>query len=147
MLVTAKSPEDLGLFYHFLKDHGVNLGLSEDLRVLGRMSNGKLIGVVAYNGFNGRVCSMHIAGDGNWISREFIRATFTYPFITLDLVQVFGPVPADNTRALRLDRHFGFEVLYRVRYGWDHKTDLIMLGMHRSQCRWLKEKTRELQVA
>lgn len=145
MLVTATTVGDYGLFVDFFHKYGIDLALSKDLRFLGRVgADKKLIGAVAYNGFNGRTCSMHTAGSGNWVSRQFIRATFEYPFVTNNLVQVFGPVPANNERALKFNRHMGFDVLTRIRGGWDEKVDLIIMGMHKSQCRWLsKEMFRE----
>ncbi len=56
---------------------------------------------------------MHMAGEGNWINREFIRRAFRYPFVTLDLPMVFGVVPSGNAAALEIDKRLGFkEILF-----------------------------------
>lgn len=55
-----------------------------------------------------------MAGDGNWITREFIRRAFGYPFSTLNLAMVFGVVPSGNTVALDIDLRLGFEELLFV---------------------------------
>lgn len=92
----------------------IGLHWSTDFRALARVVNGEIVGVVGYEGFNGRSCRMHMAGAGpGWINKEFIRRAFRYPFVTLDLPMVFGVVPSGNTEALEIDRRLGFkELLY-----------------------------------
>lgn len=128
----------------FLEHRGVRLYKSEDLRYIcrveGGVAEGRLVAVVAFNGFSGRTCFIHCAGDGNWITREFLREAFEYAFKTCDCIQIFGTVAGDNLRALKLNKHLGFEVLHRLRHGWDEETDLVFMGMHKTQCRWLTER-------
>jgi hypothetical protein len=141
MVVTARSIADYNLFLDLFKSRGIDITPSKDLKFLGRVgADNQLLGAMAYTGFNGRTCSVHAVGNGNWVSRKFIRAAFEYPFITCNMVQLFGPVPGNNERALKFNRHVGFEVLTRIRYGWDDKTDLVIMGMHKSQCRWLTKE-------
>lgn len=150
MLVTARTVAELPLFLAFMASRGITIPVSDDIRVIGRVSSaGELIGVVLYNGFNGCTCSMHCAGDGNWISREFLRAAFEYPFVTGNMVQIFAPVPGNNLRALKLNRHLGFEVLHRIAHGWEYGVDLVMMGMNKATCRWIRsaEVRREQQAA
>lgn len=140
MLVVAKTDAEKWAMYGFLVAHGVKLHRSEDFQAIGRLSPNTrgLIGVVAYNGFCGNVCSMHIAGDGNWVSREFIRAAFEYPFVQLKLAAIVAPVAATNNKALRFDKHFGFREVHRVQDGWENGVDLVLLEMKREECRWLR---------
>jgi hypothetical protein len=55
-----------------------------------------------------------MAGEGpGWMSRDFIRYTFRYPFDVLGLNMVFGMVPSGNTTALKIDLKLGFtELIY-----------------------------------
>lgn len=149
MLLSPETDEHVQFLMEFMRDRGVDLPYSTDLRHICRAEGGRIIGVVAFNGFNGRTCSIHSAGDGNWISREFLRAAFTYPFETCNIIQIFGMVSDDNERAIKLNRHLGFEVMQRIRHGWDEQHDLVVMGMHRSQCRWLQDirSRREKQAA
>ena len=141
MLVTARTVGDYEIFTTFFKKNCVEIHLSQDLIFIGRLgANKDLIGAVAYNAFSGRTCSMHVVGVDNWLSRELLRAAFEYPFITSNMVQLFAPVRGSNERALKFIRHIGFSVLTRIRSGWDDKTDIIILGMHKSQCRWLSKE-------
>lgn len=93
----------------------VRIGLpwSTDFRALARVVYGDIIAVVGYEGFTGRACRMHMAGEGRWMNREFIRRAFGYPFSVLNLAMVFGVVPSGNQRALEIDLRLGFkELLY-----------------------------------
>lgn len=78
------------------------------------MKDGRIIGCVGYEGFTGTSCRIHMAGEGpGWISRDFIRYTFRYPFDVLGLNMVFGVVPSGNTTALKIDLKLGFtELIY-----------------------------------
>lgn len=92
---------------------------------------------------------MHVAGIGNWITRELLFAAFDYPFTQCDIEHIIGPVAANNHRALRFNKHLGFEVLHRLRDGFEHGVDLVVMRMARHQCRWLVklERKHELQAA
>jgi RimJ/RimL family protein N-acetyltransferase len=151
MIVVANTDASKWAMYNFLKGRGVHLSRSEDFQAIGRLSahSQELIGVVAFNNFVGNVCSIHLAGDGNWVSREFIRAVFDYPFRQLSVVAMIAPVPGNNHKALKFDTHFGFRVIHTVRDGWEKGVDLHLLQLRKEDCRWLgKEVKRELaQVA
>lgn len=91
----------------------IGLPWSTDFRALARVVDGEIVGCVGYEGFTGKSCRMHMAGEGNWITREFIRRAFRYPFVILDLPMVFGVVPSGNKTALEIDLRLGFtELLY-----------------------------------
>jgi RimJ/RimL family protein N-acetyltransferase len=92
----------------------IGIPWSTDFRALARVVDGKIVGCVGFEGFNGKSLRMHMAGDGpGWINREFLQRAFRYPFVTLDLPMVFGVVPSGNTAALEIDRRLGFkELLY-----------------------------------
>jgi RimJ/RimL family protein N-acetyltransferase len=141
VIIVAKDEATKWAMWKFLHDHGVTLHQSADFQAIGRMSDvtHEPMGVVAYNGFCGRVCSMHIAGEGNWISREFIRAAFDYPFRQLELEAVLSPLAATNHRAMKLDTHFGFREVHRVENGWEPGIDLVILQLRRSDCRYLEK--------
>lgn len=150
MIVVAKTDADKWAMLRFLHAHQVHIQRSDDFQAIGRVgSAGNLIGVVAFNNFVGNVCSIHIAGDGNWVSREFIKAVFEYPFKQLSIKALIAPVPDNNYKAMRFDTHFGFKVVHTVKDGWEDGVDLHFLEMRREDCRWLKrEEQHELaQVA
>jgi RimJ/RimL family protein N-acetyltransferase len=106
------------------------------MKAIGRYKDGEIICAVGYDGFNGASCQMHVSGTGNWINKEILRAAFDYPFNTCGLNMVLGLIPSGNTEAIRLNKHLGFAILHRI--GGAHPDgELIIMGMYKSQCRWI----------
>lgn len=99
--------------HEYLRER-IGLPWSTDFRAFARVVDGRIIGAVGYEGFNGCSCRMHMAGEFGWMNRETIQKAFRYPFFILDLPMVFGIVPSGNTAALEIDRKFGFTQLLYV---------------------------------
>lgn len=125
------------VLYEWL-DNKVGLAYSTDFRALARVIEGRIVGVVGYNGFNGVSCFMHMAGEGpRWVTRKFLYHAFKYPFETLGFKMIFGLVPSGNTRALKMDLKLGFrEILFIP--GGHPDGGLHLLQMNRDECRWLE---------
>lgn len=120
-------------------DKRISLAWSMDFRALGRVVDGKLVGVVGYNGFNRASCQMHMAGEGRWINRAFLHRAFLLPFTTWDLQMVIGLVPSGNTAALVIDKKMGFKEFGLIP-GAHPDGALHILIMHREECRWIRGK-------
>lgn len=139
MIVTSKDQAMKEAMWKFLHVRGVQVARSDDFQALGRLGDsGALIGVVGYNGFNGQIACIHSAGDGHWVSREFILATFDYPFRQLKLKYLIAPVASNNFKALKFDRRMGFQDWATLPDGFAEGIDIILLRMERSQCRWIR---------
>jgi RimJ/RimL family protein N-acetyltransferase len=114
-----------------------------DARAIGQERDGVLNAVVVFDGFSTVDCNIHIASDGSrhWLTREFLTAAFSYPFIQCGLRRVTGLVPARNVDALKFDEHLGFR-----REGYHpraaHDGDLVSLGMLREWCRFIPPESR-----
>jgi len=138
-VVTALTTEEKVATLDFLSEHGVHLPASGDFQAFGSVSSttNNLMGVVAFNGFWGRVCTMHTAGDGNWVNRQLLWRSFDFPFRYLGLQAVIAPVAASNARALKFDQKIGFKEVHRIPNGWADGDDLIVLQLLRADCHWL----------
>lgn len=99
--------------------------------------DGKILGVVGFDAWNGASCEMHVAGEGNWCSRELLFAVFDYAFNVAQLNVVLGMVPASNAKALRFDKHVGFTEVARIRDGAPDG-DMVILELRRENCRYLR---------
>lgn len=118
----------------------VRIGLpwSTDFKALARVENREIVAVVGYEGFTGSACRMHMAGDRKgWITRDFIKRAFNYPFNILGLNMVFGLVPSGNTEALDVDLRLGFRELMYIP-GAHPDGGMHFLQMLRKDCRWLE---------
>jgi RimJ/RimL family protein N-acetyltransferase len=108
------------------------------LRCIANVSpEGKIFGVVGFDGWNGASCQMHAAGEGNWVTRELIYACFDYVFNVAKLKVVLGLVPSGNKKALRFNRHVGFSEVVRLKDGHPDG-ELVLLQMRRENCRYLR---------
>src|SRR5690349_22126724 len=86
-----------------------------DFQALGRVVDGKLVGVIAFNNFNGASCHIHMAGDGGrWMNRALLETAARYVFIERKLEMMFGLVPSGNKAALEQDLRMGFTELITV---------------------------------
>jgi hypothetical protein len=111
-----------------------------DFQALGRVVDGKLIGVIGFNNFNGASCHIHMAGDGGrWMSRAMLETAARYVFYSCKLEMMFGLVPSGNKAALEQDLRMGFTQLIAIPHAHPDGA-LHILQMTRAQCRWLKRK-------
>ncbi len=110
------------------------------IRCIGNVSrDGKILGVVGFDGWNGASCQMHVAGEGNWVTRELLHAVFDYPFNVAGCRVVLGLVPSGNERALRFDKRVGFNEVARIEHAHPDGA-LIVLEMRREACRYLRKQ-------
>ncbi len=110
---------------------GVAIGLERD---------GELIAGVLYDNYNGRSICMHVAAvpGSRWMTREYLRVCFDYPFNRAKVTKILGMVDSTNAPARRFDEHLGFTLESTIKdAGKDG--DLLIYSMTRQQCRHLKE--------
>lgn len=108
-----------------------------------------LLAVTLYTDFSGGNVNMHIASDRSrkWMTKAFLRRSFSYPFEELGVRRVTGLVAASNPDALRFDLHLGFVQEGRMRAASPDGSDLLVLGMLRHECRHLREEYGQKQLA
>lgn len=101
---------------------------------------GQLIAGVVYDTFVGTSIDMHVAAvpGRRWMSRRFLGEVFRYPFMQLGVRRVTGRVPASNEDARRFDEHIGFKLEGVIRKQLPNEEDLLIYGMLKEECRWLK---------
>ena len=109
---------------------------------IGQIEDGQVICGVVYNWYLGSSVAMHVAAEPGkrWLTREFLYAVFAYPFLQLNCNRVTGMVRVDNWKARKLDEHLGFVQEGIVRQLTHDKTDMILYGMLKDECRWIKGK-------
>lgn len=109
---------------------------------IGWARDDRLVAGVVYNEWNGVNLCMHVASDGTrrWLTREFLRVAFDYPFNQAGVRRVTGLVGEGNAEARRFDEHLGFKL--ETRLTGAHPTgDLLVYVLWRDDCRWLRRTT------
>ncbi len=76
---------------------------------MGAEKDGQIVGGVVFNNFNGSNATAHIAvSKPNKLFLELLDHAFLYAFETCKLRRLTGLVDADNSKALKFDKHIGF---------------------------------------
>jgi RimJ/RimL family protein N-acetyltransferase len=125
------------VLHKWLSDR-IGIPWSTDFRALARVVNGEIVGVVAFEGFTGTSCRMHMAGDtGHWLTKQYIRKCFHYPFVILDLPMVFTFIPSGNTESLDINLRLGFRELLCIK---DAHPDGALHVMQLLRSDWMRNK-------
>lgn len=109
------------------------------MKGIGLEKDGRLVAGVLYEGFNGRNVWMHVAAEpgGRWMTREFLRYAFHYPFNEMGVERVSGYVEASNEQARRFDEHLGFVEEARLEGAASDGGDVILYRMWKKDCRYV----------
>jgi RimJ/RimL family protein N-acetyltransferase len=106
---------------------------------LQRTDDMRLIAGVLFDQYNGRSICMHVAAEGaGWMTREYLRVCFDYPFNQAKVTKILGLVDSTNIQARRFDEHLGFQLEATLKDAGKFG-DLLIYSMTRQQCRFLKE--------
>jgi hypothetical protein len=140
VIVVPRNKQEHHAMAEFLRQHAL-VQPTHDLVCMGWVSEDVLVIVVGINGFLGKVAQIHLAFAPGWhfSPRSMLRAVFQYTFVTAKLEMLLGIVNSKNQRAMRMDAHLGFKELHRLPGMHDDGGDIVLLGMKKSECRYLRE--------
>lgn len=105
------------------------------MQYIGLVVNGNISAVSGFEGYNGATVRGHMAITGR-MNKEFIWFSFWYVFEQLKAHKLIGLVDSENTKAIRLDRHFGYVEEARIN-GGTPGGDMIIFTMKKEQCIYL----------
>ena len=114
---------------------------------IGWAKHGKIVAGVAYANWNGKNVECHIASDGSkhWLTREYLRVIFHYPFCQLKAQRITVCVGEGNADSTRFVKHLGFTIEAKLKDA--HPTgDLQVFRMFANECRFL-QVTHEQKLA
>ena len=147
MIISANDEHTLGIARQILLDE-IGVRATNDLRAMFWVSNdGQIEWVVGYDGFIGKVCQMHVVKTAHKPApRKMLWAAFDYPFNRAGIEMILGVVNSNNTYAMNFDKHLGFKELNRLPGMHDDGGDLVLFGMKKDECKWIKEKKYEAEL-
>ena len=112
-----------------IKDAGV-------IRCIGNVDDGRIKGVVGFDNWNGASMNIHVAGEGNWVTRDFLRAVFHYVFDECKAKVLIGLVDSGNLPLIKFNKHLGFVEEYVIADA--HPSGALMVFTMRPwECRYL----------
>ncbi len=101
--------------------------------------SGQITAICVADSFTPDSCNVHFAIDKPMVIRHgFLHEIARHLFIACGRKRIFGLVPADNAKALKLDTHIGFTEVARVPHGFREGVDYVVLCMERETCPWLE---------
>jgi RimJ/RimL family protein N-acetyltransferase len=106
---------------------------------IGKVSGDKLVAGVLYEDFTGSNVVCHIAGEGQWASRDFLWLIFDYPFNQLKVKRITCPVGSTNAKCIGLMEAMGFTIEANLSQAIPDG-DLFLFRMFRDECKYLKDR-------
>lgn len=112
---------------------------SAGMKAIGLDRDGQLVAGVVYEGFNGANIWMHLAAEpgSRWMTRDYLRYCFQYPFNEMGVQRISGYVSASNAQAIRLNEHLGYQREAVLKGAAPDGGDVILYVMRRDDCRFL----------
>lgn len=136
MIAVREAPAD---HYGWIAERA-GLTLTPAFRAFEALREGRIVGMVGYDGWTPNACHMHVAIDEPIAIRRLLRPAFGLVFDAqpkgLGLGVAFGSVLSTNEKALALDLALGFRVVGTLKDGWAVGVDIVMLEMRREECKW-----------
>lgn len=71
------------------------------------------------------------------LKHGFIEECFDYLFNERELKYIYGMVPEDNVRALKLNKHMGFTEKMRLPDAWADGIDYVVMELKKENCKYL----------
>ena len=141
MIVSPKSKQEYLAMATFLSRLAL-VQPTPDMQFVGWVDQNKLRICVGINAFLGKTCQIHVAFEPEWTftPKTLMHAVFRYVFVTRDRELLIGIVNSNNEKAMKYDLHLGFSELYRIPKLHDDGGDIVILGMRKSECRYLKSE-------
>lgn len=105
---------------------------------IGWQKDGEIVAGVAYANYNGINMECHIASDGSkrWLTREYLRTIFDYPFKQANVRRITACVGEGNIESRKFVEHLGFRLEAKLRSA--HPTgDIFIYRMWRDECRFI----------
>lgn len=100
-------------------------------------SSGSLVAGVVFEGYNGATMKSHIAVDpGKALNKQMLWAIGEYVFRQQKVTKLIGLVDSNNTKALHLDKKFGFKEEGRIKDGVVGG-DLVILTLTKDDYRYI----------
>ncbi len=113
----------------------------EDSQGIVAYRNGEIVAVCVIDTIVADSVHVHFAVDYPLVIKHgFFHEIARHVFEVLGKQRMFGLVPANNEKALKIDKNIGFKEVARVPHGYKTGVDLVVMKMEREECRFAPER-------
>lgn len=103
---------------------------------------GKLQAACMWDNWTKTTVQVHLIIVNKFVLKKgFLEEVADYLFNHCNRKAIYGFVPSDNIKALRLNSHLGYTVKAILEDGIDEGIDYIMLELKRENCKYLPKET------
>ena len=101
-----------------------------------------------FDSFTSDACSVHLAILNPIVIRHgFLTELARHLFITCGRKRIFGLVPSNNAKALKLNAHLGWKEVARIPDAIRSGVGYVVLRMDKEDCRWLPKEAEKAEAA
>lgn len=101
--------------------------------------NKRLQAMCVADSFTDESCNVHFAIDNPMVLRHgFFEEIAEQCFNRMGCKRIWGLVPSNNPKALKLDKHIGFTEVTRIPDAIRDGVDYIVMRLNKEDCRWLR---------
>lgn len=112
--------------------------LCEDTTGIIAVRDGARVAAAVFDSWSSNSCLAHLIIQDPLVLRHgFLHQAFRFVFLTRNRGMMTGLTPANNLKALKLNKHIGFREVYRIPDGHKRGVDSVLQIMTRDECRWL----------
>lgn len=106
---------------------------------------GGLKAAVFLDSWTANSCMIHVyIKEPLVLKHGFASEVFTYIFITSGRSVVIGSTPSDNKRALKFNKHIGFNEKCILKDAYADGIDLVITEMRKEDCMWIEQDERRV---
>jgi L-amino acid N-acyltransferase YncA len=117
--------------------------LCEDMQGLVAYRGDTILAACVADTFTVHSCNVHMAIDNPMVLRHgFLEEIAHHLFNVRGCHRIFGLVPDNNEKALKLDKHIGFKEVTRVPDALADGIGYIVMRMDKEECPWLKKEAK-----
>ncbi len=109
----------------------------QNMTAMGWTRDKKLVAGFVFESWTGKNVLAHQRQDG-MAPRSFWKAVAEYCFITLGCNRVTGTVGEKNEKAIKLNKHIGYEEEARLKGAGPEGEDLVLMVLWKDKCKMLK---------
>ena len=138
------SPMTATTEWNWFKERTHVISYEDTQGIVAYRENGVLAGMVVFDTWTDSSVNVHIAiDDPACIRRGLFREVAVHAYHTGGKKRLFGLVPSNNEKAIRLNEKIGFHEVTRVPDAIDDGIDYVVMRLDKEDCRWLPEELRE----
>jgi hypothetical protein len=139
---------DLHYDYDYVKTL-IEAVICDDTKGIVAERDGRRVGAVLFDSWTLNSVQVHIGIEDPLVFKHGLhREVCVYAFLTCGTKMMLGLVPSNNAKAIKLNTHFGFEEVARIKDALEDGVDYIIMQLNKSECKYLTvEERQEREVA